>query len=581
MLEAMGHEPDLAKGRASSVPTTASSATQALLVDSRGQALLADRLLNKDTAFTDDERDAFGLRGLLPPGTLTLAEQASLELEHVRRKADDLERYIGLAALQDRNETLFYRLLRDNLEELMPIVYTPTVGLACQSFSHILRRPRGLWLTPDDVNRLPQLLRHANDGDVRLVVVTDNERILGLGDQGAGGMGIPVGKLAIYVSAAGVHPAVTLPISLDVGTDNQELLDDPLYVGYRAPRLRDAAYDQFVERFVEAMAGTFPRAVVQWEDFKGPNAHRLLARYRHRLPSFNDDIQGTGATVLAGVQAASGILGMPLSGLRFLIVGAGAAGIGIGGCWAMHWRQKALIPARPCSCLIRVESSTRGRHDLSREKAECAVEPAAVPAALLAAEGGVQLADVIDAWRPQVLIGTTAVQGRFDEATIRALGRVSARPVVLALSNPITACEVTPAEVYAWTEGRAIVATGSPFDPVEVDGQLRAVGQGNNAFVFPGLGLGAIVAEAREVTDAMLVAAAQTLAASVSAERLAAGVIYPPIADLPKLARAIACVVVREARDSGVGRVLEDDEIEPAVDAAMWDPIYRPYRPER
>ena len=563
------------------MPTTASSATQALPVDSRGQALLADRLLNKDTAFTDDERDAFGLRGLLPPGTLTLAEQASLELEHVRRKPDDLERYIGLAALQDRNETLFYRLLRDNLEELMPIVYTPTVGLACQSFSHILRRPRGLWLTPDDVNRLPQLLRHANDGDVRLVVVTDNERILGLGDQGAGGMGIPVGKLAIYVSAAGVHPAVTLPISLDVGTDNQELLDDPLYVGYRAPRLRGAAYDRFVEQFVDAVAGTFPRAVVQWEDFKGPNAHRLLARYRHRLPSFNDDIQGTGATVLAGVQAASGILGMPLAGLRFLIVGAGAAGIGI---WRLLGHALAADGVDPRTAALLLDQGGivhRGRHDLSREKTECAVEPAAVPPALLAAEGDVQLADVIDAWRPNVLIGTTAVQGRFDEATIRALGRVSARPVVLALSNPITACEVTPAEVYAWTEGRAIVATGSPFDPVEVDGHLRAVGQGNNAFVFPGLGLGAIVAEAREVTDAMLVAAAQTLAASVSTERLAAGVIYPPIADLPKLARAIACVVVREARDSGVGRVLQDDEIEPAVEAAMWNPVYRPYRPER
>lgn len=560
---------------------TISSTPEAQPVRSRGQALLADRLLNKDTAFSDGERDAFGLRGLLPPGTLTLAEQASLELEHVRRKADDLERYIGLAALQDRNETLFYRLLRDNLEELMPIVYTPTVGLACQSFSHILRRPRGLWLTPDDINRLPQLLRHANDGDVRLVVVTDNERILGLGDQGAGGMGIPVGKLAIYVSAAGVHPAVTLPISLDVGTDNQELLDDPLYVGYRAPRLRDAAYDQFVERFVEAMAGTFPRAVVQWEDFKGPNAHRLLARYRHRLPSFNDDIQGTGATVLAGVQAASGIIGVPPSGLRFLIVGAGAAGIGI---WRLLGHALAAdgVDARKAVLLLDQGGIVhRGRHDLSREKTECAVEPAAVPTALLAADGDVQLADVIDAWRPQVLIGTTAVQGRFDEATIRALGRVSARPVVLALSNPITACEVTPAEVYAWTEGRAIVATGSPFDPVEVNGHLRAVGQGNNAFVFPGLGLGAIVAEAREVTDAMLVAAAQTLAASVSAKRLAAGIIYPPIADLPKLARAIACVVVREARDSGVGRVLEDDEIEPAVDAAMWDPVYRPYRPER
>ena len=312
-----------------------------------------------------------------------------------------------------------------------------------------------------------------------------------------------------------------------------------------------------------------------------PNALRLLERYRHRLPSFNDDIQGTGATVLAGVQAASGILGTPLAGLRFVIVGAGAAGIGIGRLLSHALAAEALDPRTAVLLLDQGGIVHAGRQDLSREKAECAVETSAVPAALLAAGGGVQLPDIIDAWRPQVLIGTTAVQGRFNEATIRALGRVAARPVVLALSNPITACEVTPAEVYAWTQGRAIVATGSPFDPVEVDGHLRAVGQGNNAFVFPGLGLGAIVAEAREVTDAMLVAAAQTLAASVSAERQAADVIYPPIADLPKLARAIACVVVREARDSGVGRVLKDDEIEPAVAAAMWDPVYRPYRPER
>jgi malic enzyme len=546
-------------------------------VSTRGPALLADRLLNKDTAFTDAERDAFGLRGLVPPGVLTLAEQARLELEHVRRKPDDLERYIGLAALQDRNETLFYRLLRDNLDELMPIVYTPTVGLACQAFSHILRRPRGLWLTPDDVDRLPRLLRGATSGDVRLVVVTDNERILGLGDQGAGGMGIPVGKLAIYVAAAGVHPAATLPISLDVGTDNQELLDDPLYVGHRAPRLRDAAYDRFVERFVEAVCSTFPRATVQWEDFKGPNAHRLLARYRRRLPSFNDDIQGTGATVLAGVQAASRILGHPLPRLRFLIVGAGAAGIGIGRLLAHSLSTAGVDPHEAILMIDQQGVLHAGRGDLSAEKAAFAVDPAAIPSELMAAEARVALPDVIDVWRPQVLIGTTAVQGRFDEATIRALGRASGRPIVMALSNPITACEVTPAEVLAWTDGRAIVATGSPFDPVPVDGLLRPIGQGNNAFIFPGIGLGAIVAEAREVTDAMLVAAAETLAAAVSTDRLANGVIYPPIHDLPQLARAIANVVVREARDSGLGRALADEEIDRAIEAAIWDPVYRPY----
>jgi malic enzyme len=550
---------------------------EALPVGLRGPALLTDRLLNKDTAFTDEERDAFRLRGLLPPRVLTLAEQARLELEHVRRKADDLERYIGLAALQDRNETLFYRLLRDNLEELMPIVYTPTVGLACQEFSHILRRPRGLWLTPDDVDRLPELLRDAIDGDVRLVVVTDNERILGLGDQGAGGMGIPVGKLAIYVAAAGLRPAMTLPISLDVGTDNRQLLDDPLYLGYRAPRLRDARYDDFVEAFVQALELVHPRALLQWEDFKGANAHRLLARYRHRLPSFNDDIQGTGATVLAGVIAASRLLEIPLPRLRFLIVGAGAAGIGIAGLLG-HALASAGTSPREAIAMIDQEGFIHAGRSLPPEKAAVALEPVQIPPQLREAGAALDLADAIDCWRPHVLIGATAVQGRFNEAAIGAMARTSTRPVVMALSNPISACEVTPADVLAWSNGRAVVATGSPFEPVMVRGKPREIGQGNNAFVFPGLGLGAIVGEAREVTDAMLVAAAEALAAAVPADRLAAGLLYPPIDELPSLSRAIACAVVRVARDSGFGRLIPDALVEAAVDAAVWDPIYRPYR---
>ncbi|HEX9634986.1 MAG TPA: NAD-dependent malic enzyme [Candidatus Limnocylindria bacterium] len=561
------------------LPASGSPAVaEPLVVGLCGPALLADRLLNKDTAFSEAERDAFGLRGLLPPRVLSIEQQVRLELEHVRRKSDDLERYIGLAALQDRNETLFHRLLRDNLEELMPVVYTPTVGRACQEFSHIFRRPRGLWLTPPDLDRLPRLLRDVAPSEVRLVVVTDNERILGLGDQGAGGMGIPVGKLAIYSAAAGIHPASTLPVSLDVGTDHPGLLADPLYVGHRAPRLRGASYEELVERFVEAVMAVFPRALLQWEDFKGPNALRLLARYRHRLASFNDDIQGTGATVLAGVLAASRLLELPVGRLRFLVVGAGAAGIGIARMLGHALAEAGTAPKDAIAMIDREGLIHTGRA-LSVEKAEFALDPAALPAELIAAGGRVELAAAIDAWRPHVLIGTTAVEGRFDEPTIRALANVTQRPVVMALSNPITASEVTPADVFAWSEGRAVVATGSPFAPVLVGGRRRLVGQGNNAFVFPGLGLGAMVAEAREVTDGMLLAAASALAASVSADRLAAGVIYPPIAELPALARSIACAVVREARDSGFGRFLPDDQVAVVVDAAMWDPVYVPYRP--
>ncbi len=415
-------------------------------------------------------------------------------------------------------------------------------------------------------------------GDVRLIVVTDNERILGLGDQGAGGMAIPVGKLAIYVAAAGLHPTSTLAVSLDVGTDNPGLLSDPLYVGQRAARLRGAAYDEFVERFIEAVLATYPRALLQWEDFKGANALRLLERYRHRLASFNDDVQGTGATVLAGVLAAAQLLKLPLARLRFLVVGAGAAGIGISRQLAHALAEAGADPKAAIAMIDQGGLIHTGRA-LTAEKAEFALEPAMLTPDLIDAGGGVDLAAVIEFWRPHVLIGTTAVQGRFDEAAIRALAAVSERPVVLALSNPITACEVTPADVFAWSEGRAVVATGSGFDPVMVGGTMRAASQGNNAFVFPGLGLGAIVAEAREVTEGMLLAAATALAESVSAARLADGALYPPVAKLPALARSIAGAVVREARDSGFGRFLPDDAIEAAVDAAMWNPTYDAYRP--
>ena len=554
-----------------------------LAVAKRGRELLGDRLLNKDTAFTPEERELFGLHGLVPPRALTIDQQVRLELEHVRRKSDDLERYIGLAALQDRNETLFHRLLRDNLEELLPIVYTPTVGRACQEFSHIMRRPRGLWLTPDDVAQIPDMLRDAAPPDVRLIVATDNERILGLGDQGAGGMGIPIGKLAIYGAVAGIRPAWTLPISLDVGTDNELLLADPLYVGHRAPRLRGEEYDGFVEAFVAGVRHALPGALLQWEDFKGPNALRLLSRYRHRLPSFNDDIQGTSATVLGGLLAAQRVLDRPLAGQRYLLVGAGAAGIGIARLLRAALLAEGVSESdfRNRVALVDRAGIVHDGHPTTPEKDEFAVASVDLPAELheSRAGGGYQLAPIVDAWRPSVLIGTTGTAGSFDEASIRALATFSRRPLVMALSNPTSACEAPPDRLLAWSAGRALISTGSPFGPIELDGRTHLVGQANNALVFPGLGLGTIVAEASEVSDEMLLAAAQTLAERVSSDRLAAGALYPPVSDMPAVARAMAGAVIRVARDRGSGRQLPDEQIEAALDESIWLPDYLPYTP--
>jgi malic enzyme len=550
-------------------------------VRERGRELLGNRLLNKDTAFTERERDALGIRGLLPATVTTIEEQVALELEHVRRKSDELERYIGLAALQDRNETLFYRLLTENLEEFVPIVYTPIVGRACQQFSHILRRPRGVWLTPDDVGRMDRILRDAAGAqDVRLIVVTDNERILGLGDQGAGGMPIPVGKLALYTAAAGLYPAWTLPVSLDVGTDREELLADPLYLGYRSPRLRGDAYDEVLEAFVEAVKDVFPQAVLQWEDFKQHNALRVLERYRHRLTCFNDDIQGTGAVVLGGLLAARGRKG--LSNDRFLFIGAGAAGSGISRIVARQLMSEGLCgdDVRAHIALINRGGLVHtGRSDLAADQLGDAVDPQ------FYYDAGLTDADLADplkvarALKPTVLIGTTGQRGAFTEELIREVARHSDHPIILPLSNPDSNAEARAEDVIEWTDGRAIVATGSPSRDVEWGGVRRTIGQANNVFIFPGVGLGAVVAQARELADDAFLVAARTLADLVPDDRLARGAIYPPISALREVARTIAEALVVHLRDSGYGRQLRDDQISRAVDRAIWRPEYLPYHP--
>jgi len=546
-----------------------------------GAEILGRPLLNKDAAFTQTERSELGLRGLLPWRCATIEEQVALELEHLRSKSTDLEKYIGLAALQDRNETLFYRLLVDHLEELAPIVYTPTVGEACRKFSHILRRPRGLWITPDDIDCIPELLRNAGRPEIRLIVATDNERILGLGDQGAGGMGIPVGKLALYSAGAGVDPGLTLPVSLDCGTDNQALLADPLYLGYPRPRLRGAAYEEFIAAFVDAVQAVFPDAVLQWEDFKQHNAMRLLETYRHRIASFNDDIQGTAAVILAGILAVVRHRGVPLSSQRLVFVGAGAAGIGIARLVRTQLRAEGASEDEIRRALVMLDSRGlvfQGRDQLAQDKL-----PFALPASELASFGFApadryDLETVVRQLAPTILIGTSGAAGAFTETAIREMAARTPVPLVMPLSNPTANAEATPADLLQWTQGRALVATGSPFGPVRVGMEMRLIGQANNVFVFPGVGLAAIAARASEITDRMFGVAATTLAGLVGAERLAQGALYPPIADLRKISRAIAVAVAREAVDSGVARIAPGADIEETVATAVWVPSYQELR---
>ncbi|HSB21343.1 MAG TPA: NAD-dependent malic enzyme [Anaeromyxobacteraceae bacterium] len=558
--------------------TTDAEGRPGVEVPHRGPGSLRHPMFNKGAAFTHEERADLGIEGLLPDAVSTLDQEQARAYRNVMRAADPLGRYIALADLQDRDEILFYRLLVDHIAELMPLVYTPTVGQACQEYSHVFRRPRGLWITPRFRGRIREVLGNAPFDDVRLIVVTDNERILGLGDQGAGGMGIPIGKLALYTAAAGIHPAQCLPVSLDVGTDNQALLDDDLYLGWRHRRLRGEEYDALVDEFVAAVRYRFPGALLQWEDFKKGNAFLLLDRYRKVLTSFNDDIQGSAAVAVAGILASGRATGIALRDQRTVVLGAGAAGIGISRLLRSALRRAGLAGEALTAAIAVLDSGGLLVDD--REIAEPHKRDFVWPAALAERHGlgrgrPRDLESVVRALRPTVLVGVSGQPGLFTEAVVRGLAEGAPRPVVLAMSNPTSRAEAVPADVIRWTEGRALVATGSPFEPVSFGERTIRIGQSNNAFVFPGTGLGILVSGAREVTDGMFAAAADRLAAEIRDADLAAGSLFPPPSDLRRVQVAIAEAVVKAAREDGVGAPIPDDAIPEAVRSRMWDPCYR------
>ncbi len=535
-----------------------------------GVALLRDPLLNKDGVFTEAERELLGLRGLLPPRVQTMEEQVQRTLENFRKKPNDLEKYIYLIGLQDRNKTLFYRVVIDYLDEMMPIIYTPTVGQACLEYGHIFRRPRGIFISAKDRGRMPEILRNWPFRDIRIIVVTDGERILGLGDQGADGMGIPVGKLALYTACAGIHPSLSLPITLDVGTENETLLNDPLYIGLRQRRLRGAAYDDFIEEFIVAVEEVFPRTLVQFEDFGNANAFRLLERYRDRICAFNDDIQGTAAVALAGIYSALRIKGEKLADQKFLIVGAGEAGLGIANLIVTAMLEEGLPEAAARERCWFFDSHglvVKSRSDLTGRKLFYAHDYEFIK----------ELPQVVETLQPTAIIGVSGKQGLFTRPILEAMGKAHERPLIFPLSNPTSKAECTAEEAYAATGGRAIFASGSPFGPVTLEGQTHIPAQGNNVYIFPGVGLGVIATGARHVTDEMFFAAAKALAREVAAEDLSQGRIYPPLARVREVSATIAAAVAETAYAQGLATQPKPEDVMGNIKSLMYEPKYQNY----
>lgn len=536
----------------------------------RGVKILHDPIRNKGTAFTEAERDELCLRGLLPPRVHSMAEQELRVLGNVRAKATDLERYLYLIALQDRNENLFYRVVMNHLDEMMPIIYTPTVGLACQEFQHIYRKPRGFYVSLNDKGRIKEILQNWPHTNVRIIVVTDGERILGLGDQGADGMGIPIGKLSLYTACAGIPPTECMPVMFDVGTNNEDLLDDPLYNGIERHRARGAEYDELFDEFIQAAKEVFPGILIQIEDFGNQNAFRLLEKYRHNTCLFDDDIQGTGAVAVAGIIASMRITGGALADQKLLFLGAGEAGIGIADVFVAALKKEGMSEEEARQHCWFVDSRgllCKGRDNIAEHKAPYAHEHDYID----------NLLDAVKTLKPTVLLGLSGQPQTFTKEIVKAMSAINERPVIFALSNPTSMAECTAEQAYVWSDGKAVFASGSPFDPVKYGNQTFVPGQGNNAYIFPGVGLGIIVSQSRIVTDEMFLAAAYSLAVQVKDSDLERGRVYPPLADIRLVSAKIAAEVAKMAFDNGFTDRERPEDILADVKDYMYRPVYPHY----
>ena len=544
-----------------------------------GYDLINSPRFNKGTAFSDYERDLFHLHGLLPPHVGTLEEQIDRRMQALRGQPTPFHKYTFLRDLQDANETLFYALLLQNIDEILPLVYTPTVGEGCQRFSEIWRKPRGLFLSYSNRDRIDQILNQSHFDDVKCIVVSDGERILGLGDQGAGGMGIPIGKMALYTALGGIHPEHCLPVLLDVGTDNEDRLKSPIYIGWRHHRIRGEEYDAFVDSFVKSVKKRWPHVLLQWEDFAGSNAARLLARYRSQLCTFNDDIQGTAAVAAATLLSAIQVTGVPLEQQRIVIFGFGTAGIGIANMLVQLMQDQGISKEAARNCFYAVDRCgliTEHAKDVRPEQLSFARAEEEVRAWKSSGED-ISLLDVARHAKPTVLIGVSGQCGAFTQDTVREMARHTLRPIIFALSNPTSCCEATPHDLVDWTEGRALIGTGSPFEPVEFRGHRVAIAQPNNSYIFPGLALGIVASRARHVTDSMIMAAAKELARLVPTHEDKNGNLLPPLSDSRRLSCLIARAVGKRAIQDGEAQIADEDRLERELDANIWEPVYVPY----